>query len=314
MHLQRPSMLPNELLETVCNCLDPHDLTVVARAAHHLYPPALRCLYRFLSLTDASAHSVVRTLANRPDIARHVRSFAVAGTPLCPQQLAKALVHMSALVALDLFVDEIEGSVLPISPNSHPQLQHFGASMAVDEHVGAFLHNAAFLHTLHLTSEFAPIASLDTSSFPRLTTLTASASAVAALVPGRPVETVFVTSGDFSEDMVHALAQSTARVAVLSVTTDSKPTLLLASLGQQLPQLVYLQINSTHNLAAPPTTLFHDIAEALALFPSLQSFELSGMCWPSQVDKHDEKRVWQSQPLQLDFEPSEEVDEFYFLW
>ncbi|KAJ7068070.1 hypothetical protein C8F01DRAFT_1017113 [Mycena amicta] len=311
-------MLPPELINAVCAFLPNRDLATVARSSLTLYPTALRSLYRTLSITDASCHAVVHTLAHRRDIAAFVRTFSLADVSVCPNDLTAALANMTALLSLDIFVDGLESWVLPAHLVS-PQLQHFGSSIPFDAHVAAFCLGARWLQTLHVVSELTDSAALpDACMFPCLTTFTGSASAAVALVPGRPVESIFITSGHLSEDLIPALAKSTARVTVLSTTTNSIPVSLLGSLGRHLPHLIYLQINSTHNLRAPPTTMFYEeVADALASFPFLQSFELSGMYWPSQVQRDEDKRVWQSQPLRAEEAldaPAEDIDEFIFLW
>jgi hypothetical protein len=55
------------------------------------------------------------------------------------------------------------------------------------------------------------------------------------------------------------------------------------------------------------------VAEALAFFPNLQSFELSGMYWSSSKQPDDQRRSWQSQPLSNtnDLGPQEEVLDLY---
>ncbi|KAJ7507538.1 hypothetical protein B0H11DRAFT_1793091 [Mycena galericulata] len=292
-------ILPLELQEAVLRFLHPADLASVARTSLSTYPVALRVLYRDISVGRAPP-SIVLTLAARPDIARNVRSFQVllSGTFFHPfyHRLATALSTMTALVSLDIFIDA--GSFVLPDCLVYPQLQHFSSSFPFDARVAAFLCNAPALESLHLDSVPLIAPSLAQGSMARLAEFTGSSTAAAALVPGRPVESIHINSGDLSEDMVPALAKSTALVTVLSVTTDSAPVALLRVLGQHLPHIMYLRITSTCNLPAPPIPIFYEqVAEALAFFPNLQSFELSGMYWASSKKPEDRQRVWQSQPL-----------------
>ncbi|KAF7352981.1 F-box domain-containing protein [Mycena venus] len=282
------------------------------------YPVAARLLYRELTVSSSPMHvppSIMLTLAKRPDLARHVRCFAVAldqsGTEF-HSFLAAALSAMTSLVSLDIFIDA-DSWVLPNSL-VYAQLQHFACSFPLDSRVAAFLHNAPGLESVQIDSAAPQSPSLFHASLPRLAEFTGCASAAAAVVPGRPVESIHINSGDLTEDLVPALAQSTALVTVLSITTSSAPLPLLEVLGQHLPHIMYLRITSTSNLPAPPTTIFYEqVAEALAFFPNLQSFELSGMYWSSSKQP-DDRRQW-SQPLlnttNNELGPQDEVLDLY---
>ncbi|KAJ6539132.1 hypothetical protein B0H19DRAFT_1036861 [Mycena capillaripes] len=308
-------MFPAELLEQVFHFLAPVDLAVVARASSFTYPAALRVLYRDLSISHSPVHappSVVLTLAKRPDVARHVRCFAIAldhSAAEIHSFLAAALSAMTALVSLEIFVDADSG-VLPDSL-VYPQLQHFASSFPFDSRVAAFFGNAPALESAQVESAALQSPSLAHASLPRLAEFIGCASAAAAVVPGRPVESIHINSGDLTEDLVPALACSTALVTVLSITTSSAPLPLLQVLGQHLPHIMYLRITSTCNLPAPPTSIFYEqVAEALAFFSNLQSFELSGMYWSSSKQPDDPQRIWH-QPFTNGFEPQEEVLDLY---
>ncbi|KAJ7781479.1 hypothetical protein B0H16DRAFT_621694 [Mycena metata] len=310
-----PSLLPVEILESVFRFLPHPALAVVARAGPALHPLALRVLYRVLSVSNAphdAPPSVVCTLANRPDIARHVRSFALAldhSDSLFHSQLATALSAMPALVSLDIFTDA--GSWVLPHTLVYTQLHHFACSFSLDSRVAAFFNQCTALESVQVdsTSWESPLVP---ASLPRLAEFTGSSSAAAVVVPGRPVESIHINSGELTEDLVLALAQSTAMLTVLSITTNSAPMPLLKMLGQHLPHIMYLRITSTCNLPAPPTTIFYEeVAEALAFFPSLESFELSGMYWPSSKQPHDPQRVWQSQPFTTESDPQDEVVDIY---
>ncbi|KAJ6510025.1 hypothetical protein C8R47DRAFT_1096452 [Mycena vitilis] len=320
--------LPAELVHCIFAFLpDNADLAVAARASAFLSPIALRVLYRDLSIAESSAHappSVVHTLAKRPDIARHVRFFAVsldAATDVFHSSFTTALSAMTALVSLDIFMDA-DTSILP-SNLVYPQLQRFASSFPFDSRVAAFFDNAPALQSAQVESSQSPL-SLARTSLPRLAEFTGCASAAVAVVPGRPVESIYI-SGDLTEDLVPAFAKSTAPVTILSITTSSAPLLLLQVLGQHLPHIMYLRITSTCNLPAPPSTVsrksslslwlltrciqifYEQVAEALAFFPELQSFELSGMYWSSSKQTDDTQRTWQ-RPFSLDLEPHQEEE------
>ncbi|KAJ7228878.1 hypothetical protein GGX14DRAFT_415528 [Mycena pura] len=313
------AVFPFELVDAVLRFLEPKDLASVARTSASIYPVALRSLYCNLSVADSpvpayAPPSVVRTLAARPDVAAHVRYFSVSlddSASLSPEfsrQLASALSAMTALISLDIFIDETGSWVLPDRLVS-PQLRHFASSFPFDSRVATFCGNAPALASVQLGCTGIDVPPLANACMPRLAEFTGCLSAAVALVPGRPVESVFVTSGDFTEDLVPELAKSTSLVTVLSISTNSAPVSFLQVLGQHLPHIAYLRITSTCNLPAPPTTIFYEqVAGALAFFPNLQSFELSGMSWSSYKQPDDQKRVWQSQPLNNELDPEETVD------
>lgn len=254
-----PSLFPVELLEQIFSLLSPKDLFHVARVDSFSYPVAARVLYRDLTVSNSPVHAppqIILTLAQRPDLARHVRCFAVALDHSAAEFhpfLASALSTMSALVSLDIFVDA-DSWILPDNL-VYPQLEHFGCSFPLDSRVAAFFHNAPALQSVQLDSAAPQSSSLAHASLPRLAEFTGCASAAAAVVPGRPVQSIHINSGDLTEDLVPALAQSTDLVTVLSITTSSAPLPLLQVLGQHLPHIMYLRITSTSNLPAPPTTV-----------------------------------------------------------
>lgn len=254
MHLHA---LPLEILEAALRFLDdPADLASVASVARATYPVALRVLYRDLAVSDSgrAPASVVLTLAKRPDIARHVRRFEVvlSGTFFRSfyRRLATVLSTMTALISLDIFIEDAGSWVLPDSL-VYPQLQHFASSFPFDCRLAKFLGNAPALESVHIDSVTAMPSALAQGSMARLSEFTGCAAAAVALVSGRPIESININSGDFTKDMVPALAKSTASVTVLSVTTDSAPVNLLEVLGQHLPHIMYLRITSTCNLPAP---------------------------------------------------------------
>ncbi|KAJ7699864.1 hypothetical protein B0H17DRAFT_925885 [Mycena rosella] len=307
---------PVELYEAIFRFLDHPDLAAVARTSTSTGPIALRVLYRVLRVAPSPPHappSVVLTLSTRPDIARHVRHFTIALDHSAAlfhsfyRRLATALSSMSALVSLDIFIDA--GSWVLPDNRVYPQLQHFASSFPFDSRVAAFFTNAPVLESAQVESAASPLPSLAQASLLRLAEFTGCSSAAAAVVPGRPVESIHINSGDVTEDMVPALAKSTAMVTVLSLTTSSAPVPLLQVLGQHLPHIMYLRITSNCNLPAPPTSIFYEqVAGALAFFPNLQSFELSGMCWSSSKKPDEPQRVWQSQPFTTDFVSQDDAE------
>lgn len=257
--------LPIELLDAICQNVLPTDLVALSRTSSFIYPVAQRLLYRHLSVSPASHNlAVVVTLSKRPGIARFVRSFAIsldAYSPVFPsfyRRLATALTYMSELTSLDLFIDASANWVLQAAAAAsiYPRLHHFACSFPFDTHVVDFLNRADALLELEVdsipVSHPPPIPLLPLTSIPRLIQFTGSSQAAVAIVPGRPVESLHLNSGDLTEEDVDRLSKSTSRIVVLGSTTTEQPVPLLESLSQKMPYLVYLRIMTMYTFFKAP--------------------------------------------------------------
>lgn len=305
--------LPAELLDSICHYAPLPDLVALSKTSSLFYTVTQRFLYRHISIDSTSTNlAVVLTLAKKPHVARHVRSFAIRLDPYTTTilrsyycRLREALSNMSELTSLDMSVDPTASWVLRIRPNvKFPRLQHFASSFPLDSHVAHFLCRAEAIRQLEVDSfpisdPIAP-SSLPVTAIPHLSCFIGSSQAAQAVIPGRPVEEIHLNSGDMTEDVVRGLAKSAASVLLLGASTSSLPLPLLGTLAEFMPQLEYLRMMTTYNfLDAPDATFYQSTANALASLRNLHSFELSGMHWgSSRKDLADEGRVWQSQPLE----------------
>lgn len=308
--------LPVELLDDICLNVTPTDLSAIAQTSSLLYPVAQRLLYRNLSVSSWYDNlSVVATLAKRPDLARFVRSFSVSLDPSTPiflsfyRLLSKALSNMTDITSLGIFADASTSWLLIGTEKSaqYPHLRHFAGSFPFDSYVAKFLETTPALLELELDSTLihsSPPPRLSMSAIPHLAQFVGSSDAAGVIVPGRPLESIHLNSGDLNEDDVTCLAQTTARVIVFGASTTSLPAPLLDVLARHLPHIVYLRIMTTHGFAkAPDVAFYEEIASGLGALPDLTAFELSGMHWGSRKKSDDgDKRVWQSKPLSVDFE------------
>ncbi|CAK5276020.1 unnamed protein product, partial [Mycena citricolor] len=301
--------IPVELWDNVASCLRAHDLASLALVDAHLSSIALRALYRdiVISRSRLPGHASLSTLillSRRRDLSSYVRHFSLnlfSGKDATPgplgafyRQLAIALSSMPGLITLDLAVDETAGWILP-GNLMYPRLQSFSSSFPLDARVLRWLANVPVLRALQVGDSPSLSPTLAVPPMPRLAEVTGCAEAVAALVPGNPVESIFISAGDFTELTAAALAQSTTPIAALSLATSSAPLPLLETLGRYLPSIIYLQITSTCNLPAPSLNIFYEqMGSALTAFPDLQSFQLSGMYWMSSKHPKHDHRVWQS--------------------
>ncbi|GLB33584.1 putative RNA polymerase Rpc34 subunit [Lyophyllum shimeji] len=302
--------LPAELLDAICQRVETPDLVALARTDSTIHPIAQRLLYRHLSLTSTSHNlQAVVALSKKPELARHVRTFSLRLGPSTVfssfyHLLGVALSGMTELISLDLFVDSTASWILSEIQCTYPRLAHFASSFPFDGHVAAFLRTTDALLELELdggSTDPLTMPTLPVASIPRLSEFVGASHVATAIVPGRPVESIQLPSGDLREEDVIALANSTAHVVIFSAASSSVPMPLLESLSQRLPHLVYLRLMTTCNFSEPPEPSFYEqIATVLTSLPDLKAFELSGMHWgPSQKAAEDAGRTWQSHPLEL---------------
>src|ERR1700761_8486071 len=169
------TMLPQELLDAVCENLSPPDLARLSHTASFLHLPAQRQLYRHVAISPSRRNlSVVLTMARKPHIAHLVRSFAIDldsySTLLSPfyQQLARALSSMTQLTSLHLFVDPSASWIL--WNLSFSKLIHCACPYTLDSHVSAFLGRTPALLELEVDSipfrHEQPASTLTPSSVP----------------------------------------------------------------------------------------------------------------------------------------------------
>lgn len=323
-------LLPVELLDDIFQRVLQPDLVSMCRISSSIYPVAQRLLYRHLSVSSRDV-GVILPLAKMPQLAQHVRTFAIRLDPSTFFKsfyylLATALSNMTEVVSLELLVDPGASWILGTPHCVFPRLQHLACSFLLDSHVVDFLSKTEALLELELDGISSPLSppipTLPVGSLPQLCGFKGSSHAAMAIVPGRPVESIHLNSGDLTQDDIASLAQSTAHVAILGATTSALPVPLLQSLTHHFPYLVYLQMMTMYNFSEGPDavrlsygyhshnilkqfsqTFYQNIANALASLPNLRAFELSGMPWGSSLKTaENEGRVWQSQPFSNDFD------------
>lgn len=250
--------LPIELLDAICQQALPADLVSLSSTASSILPVAQRLLYRHISVSQHLG--VVATLAKKPELAHHVRTFALTLLDCSTvfdafyRLLAVALFSMTELTSLDLFVDSGASWILTATPHlTFPRLVHFSCSFPLDSHLASFLSTTEALLELEISgSEILPIPVLPDASIPRLSHFIGSSHAANAVVPGRPVESIHLQSGDLTESDAVTLAKSSAQIIILSATTSSLPVSLLETLTQCMPRLAYLRMMTTYNFPQAP--------------------------------------------------------------
>jgi hypothetical protein len=223
---------------------------------------------------------------------------------------------MTGLTTLDLFINTETSWILQASESStYPQLTRFASSFPLDSNVARFLEKADALQELEVdslsSSDSLPMPPLSNTSLPRLYQFIGSSQAAQVIVPGRPVESIHLNSGDLTEDAVENLAKSTAPILLLGASTSSLSVPLLTRLSCRLPDLVYLRILATSTFSEAPDivspsihsprpsliqylqTFFKAVRDALQPFRAMESFELSDMHWGcSKKSVKDEEWIW----------------------
>lgn len=256
--------LPAELLDNICHHALLPDLVALSRTSSLFYTVTQRLLYRHISIDSTSTSlAVVLSLAKKPHVARHVRTFAIRLDPYTTvlrsyyRRLREALSNMSELTSLDISVDPTASWVLRMRSNvKFPRLQHFASSFPLDSDVAHFLCRAEAIRQLEVdsfpTSDPIAPSNVPATAIPHLSRFIGSSQAAQAVIPGRPVEEIHLNSGDMTEDVVRGLAKSTASVLLLGASTSSLPLSLLGTLAEFMPQLKYLRMMTTYNFLDAP--------------------------------------------------------------
>lgn len=276
------SSLPIELLDGVCQCLSPSDLISLSLTSSWALPVAQRLLYREVSVSHTHHNlGIVVTLAKKADIARCVRVFSIHVDPSSTvlfssfyRELATALSSMTELTSLEVFVDPQASWVLPVTRTStFPRLLRFSCSFPLDYHVGKFLEKSESLAEVQVDSLVTPQmphdALLSAASMPSLAQFSGSSEAAKYIVPGRPVQSIHIDSGDLTEDVVDSLAESASRITVLGAMSSLLPIPLLRLLSQRMPHLVYLRITATCSFEEAPDVVSRTVPKLIIQFLTL---------------------------------------------
>lgn len=250
--------LPLELVDAACEYLDSPALAAVARSSSLLCAVAQRILYRDVAIARPNLPLTV-ALAAKPRLARHVRAFKIVVDstsnvlPAYYRALSTALSQMPELVSLSISIPPrlTSSDALPSGPGvCFPRLRSFQASFTLDQHLVGFLRNAPRVAVLSLDGTAHSLYSADVPAtlLPHLEVFSGSSHVAEALVPGRPVSAIFLTSGDLTVDAVAAFAQSAAPVWTLDATTTSLPLPILETLAEAMPELENIRLTTTYNL------------------------------------------------------------------
>ncbi|KAI5120916.1 hypothetical protein M0805_002896 [Coniferiporia weirii] len=296
--------LPLDILDSLCQFVHKRDLLALARSSAVFYPSAQRYLYRHLALFNyTDAVRCLETLRRRRDLARHVRVLSLRLDPNAPvlrsfvELLATVLPDVHNLVSLDIVIPP-SASTAFVAPEArgtvYPRLTHFSCNLPLDGAVCSFLQCLPAARELQLgectgivsassTSSSLPV--LPASALPNLALFMGPSDAAAVLVPGRPLESVHLYSGELSEDVLVALARSSSAITIFGAFTHSLSPSVLHCLAASLPHLHHLRIMTMYHASNQPDDLFYgQVVQILSTLPALVSAELAGFRWVSWKD------------------------------
>jgi hypothetical protein len=240
--------LPLELVTDILRCSSKADLAILCRVNLALYDIATRLLYSVLSEKNLSrALRALRTLQDRPQLARHVRVFNLPGGTLLLNAtlllLARCLSKMENLVSVSLDVmAEKHGHALLQGCTFTPR--RFASSLLYDNSLKEFLETRGqrIEHLSLLALRGAAPVPPSGKSLPRLTTLVGPPDLVTALAPNRPLSRVaIIATIDPDHHVVveplRALARSSATVSVVLIaTTSTRIPFFIDTVTEYLPR------------------------------------------------------------------------------
>lgn len=235
--------LPYELVFHIAAYLSNLDLLSLATTNLFLAHIAQHLLYRDLHLSSYSHNlSLVITLAKKPHIAAHVRSFALHIEPSAIlfrsfyDALRTALSNMSELTSLQLFLDPPRSSALR-SVDAFSDLLNVSAYLAHDHYLAFCLAKPQ----------------LDFEGFPRF-----GKHLGPRRIPAysRPAESSGRSnSGNILESVAAKLVKSTVPVILFEANIDSLSIPFLLSLSRAMPCLRYVRFTATSNNVQPPSNV-----------------------------------------------------------
>jgi hypothetical protein len=243
--------LPIELVALTLEFLDGGSLSTCALLSSDMRNEAERVLYRDISLPFTSCTHTMELCCNSilasPRRARACKFFSVVPYCSCSKNacldiLRNTLKHLVNLRSLYFDIDGPNAMTLI----GHPfALTTFSTEATFDSALADFLLSQPSITQVDLV--YPPIHphQLTPAHLPSLRVIQGSASAVKALVPGRPVENVNVlgmmTSEEF-DDVLVSLSLSSEPIRSLAISLNSCDLALVNKIADQLPNLEALRI------------------------------------------------------------------------
>ncbi|KAF6743776.1 hypothetical protein DFP72DRAFT_1019920 [Ephemerocybe angulata] len=305
--------LPFELLSAACSFLSGNDLRVLARTSSVLRSAANDTLYKDITIHTNSLH-LIQKLAAEPPLARIVRTCRIVvgledTVTLLPSlayaEIASALSNMSGLTSLSLSAPVRHGGeILKTGPGAFfPQLRQLQASFPFGQTMIDFLTKAPGLESLVLdqsrTDLTLEIPHTVHTFIPRLSAISGPGRLSQALVPGRPVSSISLTSERLSEDIVSTLAASTGRVTTLSADMSGPLIPILEALAAMMPELEFIRLDTANEFCDYfcDTGFMAQVNISLDSMHRLKSAEISSLRWRWGGSLDDGNRVLLNEPV-----------------
>lgn len=258
-HIPPTMSLPFDLIDYICQQLSMRDLTRVSTSNSDLCAIAQKILFRDLHISGPSL-PLILTLATVPHLGRHVRSLKIVVGSSCVvptiyhRALRTALCHMRDVVFVSISLPAPYNStvILPQNPDSaYEHLQTIHVSLSLDTRFANFLRHVPRL--LHLTvdkhpSTTPPTINIPRNALPNLQAYWGSVNGAIAIAPGRPLHSIFLTSGVLTIDVLPVIASASACITTLDATISSLALPFLRMLASAMPRLVNLRVATTYDL------------------------------------------------------------------
>lgn len=222
--------LPFELIHSIVNSADNSTLCTLSLVNHALREAATACLYGALHLRKPStAVKCLQTLNRAPELARHVRVLSMAFprdtdvnfTESFLALLGRALHNTSQLVSLEL---DVYGSLGKHLRGCSFRLTNLQTTCDWEANLMDWLNEQSALRSLVYGGLPDPQVQLAITALPHLRRVVGVSSVAILVVPGRPVQQVFVTRvvhaidhTEIIETLAQACKLSTGPVRVVHV-------------------------------------------------------------------------------------------------
>ncbi|KAF6751282.1 hypothetical protein DFP72DRAFT_907987 [Ephemerocybe angulata] len=292
------STLVPELVSRILINLNLNDVRALSSSCFRLRIASEPTLYKTIVI---SRHSLplLSILLHKPQLAAYVRTVKFLVAPdsqaiqscLSSLEVASlALAQMRGLVSLSISIPpQSSSTVLPIGSTAFfPDLRDLQLSFKLDSHLVEFLTRTPGLTCLKLdqAEDIPPQASLPpillpNTLLPNLTSISGPVALVQALVPGRPVSSIFITSGNLTNAAVTQIGLSSAAISTLDAKISSAPIPIIQELVISAPHLTHLRLATTYDLWLDffNVVFIDQVKTVLSGLGQLRTANIAGLIW-----------------------------------
>ncbi|KAI0743764.1 hypothetical protein C8Q80DRAFT_1183017 [Daedaleopsis nitida] len=264
--------LPFELIHSIVTSADNPTLCALSLVNHALREAATACLYRALHLRrPSSAVKCLQTLKRAPELAYHVRALSMMFqretdlnfTESFLALLGCALHNTSQLVSLEL---DVYGSLGRHLRGCSFRLTNLHIACDWDVDLMDWLNEQSALRIFVFNGLPNPQVQLAITSLPNLRRIVGVPSVVSLVVPGRPVQQVFISCV-----VHHAIHRETIETLAQACKSSTGPV-----------RVVHVLYKIQHHRSAED--LFQGLSPLPSYLPQLAKFSM--LTYSSVVDKH----------------------------